>query len=874
MGFTVCVLLERERVLRRIEDLLEDATTTRGRLVALGGEAGVGKSTVVDAVLERARARLPVAVGHCDNVAAPAALGPLIEALPSVADLVEQHDDRATLFRCLLNRLAREPALLVLEDVHWADEATLDLLRYLGRRVEGLPVLLIATYRDDEVRRGHPLAVVLGDLASAAGMVRIDVPALSADGVRSLAAAAGSVLDPLVLHERTGGNAFYVTEVLAAGDDTVPATVRDAVLARVSRLPEDAAGVLAAAAVLGQPADVGLLATVSGRGPDAVDACARAGLLVPVGPSWGFRHELARLAVLETLLPAERSHLHARALAALLARGEHDEHLLVVHADGCGDSAAVRRYARPAAERSARLGAHREAVELYRTALRHHPARDAERARVCAALSYECYLVDRLEDALAARREAMELADDPRTTGEHERWLSRLSWYLGRGDDARRWMAQAVRTLERVGDGPELAMAYSNRAQMCMLAFDTVGAVGWGRRALEVARRVGDRDTEIHALNNVGSALAVGGDHHDGISLLERSRDLALAADADEHVARAYTNLATSSTTTRHLRDAERYLEAGIAYCIERDLDSWVHYMRAWQTQVAADLGRFDEAERLAADLLQLPGLPPIVRIPAAVTAAQVAHRCGRDARVLLEEATRLAVPTGEVQRLAPTAAGWAELAWLEGRTGDIEAAVDIAWAAAATHPQQWQLAELAWWSSLAGVRREVTAPPPEPFALMLNGSWQAAADAWRSLGLPYWEALALGRDPRLDAARRALEILDSLGACTARTAVVRDRRAAGLPVPRGPRVRAAGGAGLTPRELEVLALLVDGLSDAAIASALVLSTKTVGHHVSAVLRKLDVPTRSRAAAEARRRGLLESEALTAGVRAHADERA
>ena len=697
------MLLEREQVLRRIGDLLEEATAGRGRLVALGGEAGVGKSTVVRAAVAAARERVPVSVGHCDNVAAPAALGPVLEALPDVGDLVERHEDRATLYRRLHERLGREPALLVIEDVHWADEATLDLLRHLGRRIEALPLLLLVTFRDDEVGRGHPLAVVLGDLATTAGTVRLTVPPLSPDAVRRLADEAASPLDPGELHERTGGNAFYVTEVLAAGGGTVPATVRDAVLARTSRLPEDATRVLAAAAVLGQPAGVALLVSVSGCDPRAVDECVRAGLLVASGDGWAFRHELARLGVLGTLLPVERSQLHAAALAALERAGERDGHVLVVHADGCGDSAAVSRYAGPAAERSARLGAHREAVELYRSALRHHPARDGERARLCAALSYECYLVDRLEEAYAARQEAMELAEDPRVVGDAERWLSRLSWYLGRGDDARRWMEQAVRTLEPVGDGPELAMAYSNKAQVCMLAFDVAGAVEWGERALDVARRVGDRDTEIHALNNVGSALALGGDYQDGIALLERSRDLALAADAHEHVARAYTNLASTSTTTRHLAQAERYLEDGIAYCTERDLDSWVHYMRAWEPQVAADLGRYERAERLAADLLRLPGLPPVVRVPAAAAAAQVLHRRARDGRALLEEATALARPTGEAQRLVPTATGWAELAWLEGRPGDVEAAVDLAWAAAVEHPQAWELGELLWYSLSPG---------------------------------------------------------------------------------------------------------------------------------------------------------------------------
>ncbi len=222
-----------------------------------------------------------------------------------------------------------------------------------------------------------------------------------------------------------------------------------------------------------------------------------------------------------------------------------------------------------------------------------------------------------------------------------------------------------------------------------------------------------------------------------------------------------------------------------------------------------------------------------------------------------MEEATALARTTGEAQRLVPPAVAWAELAWLQGDRDGIEAAIDLAWSAAVMHPQDWDVAELAWWLAVAGVRRPLPVPAPTPFQLMLDADWHGAAAAWRGLGIPYWEALSLARAADLEAGRRALEILDQLGATAARAAVVRDRHAAGLPVPRGPRPDRDAVAGLTPRELEVLGLLADGLSDAAIAEALVLSPKTVGHHVSSVLRKLESPSRSRAVAAAQRRGIL-----------------
>jgi DNA-binding CsgD family transcriptional regulator/tetratricopeptide (TPR) repeat protein len=856
------VLLEREDLLAQLARALDESVASSGRVVLVGGEAGVGKSALVRAAVSATHTPVTIGFGQCDHLAAPAALGPLLEAAPELAELVEQDLDRLTLFRRLVAELGSRPRMLVLEDVHWADEATLDLLRFLGRRVEQHPLMVVATFRDVEVGADHPMAGVLGDLATAAGVRRLHVPPLSPEAVRRLAEEVGSALDVAQLHERTGGNAFYVTEVLAAGEDTLPATVRDAVLVRASRLTSAGQGVLAASAVLAQPADLALLTRVSGEDASAVDECVVAGLLVGDGVTWGFRHELARLSVEATLTPSDRVRLHAAALAALEDGGGADVHRLVAHAEQSGNAATVRRYAAPAAVRSARLGAHREAAELYRLALRHHPDRDDERAALSSALSYECYLTEQVPEAYDARREAMELARDPRAVGDAERWLSRICWYLGRGEEARAWMDRAVETLESLDEGPELAMAYSNRSQLHMLAFDPAETVVWGTKALRIARRVGDTETEIHALNNMGTALCLGGDYLQGVTMLEQSRDLALAADAHEHVARAYTNLSSASVTTRHLVEAEHYLSAGIDYCVERDLDSWSHYMRAWVPRLAADRGQLERAEHLAVALLAQRGLPPIARIPAAVVAAQVAHRRGEDGRGRLEEATALAQTTREAQRLVPAAAAWAELAWLEGRLGEIEACVDLAWSIAVEHPQAWEVAELAWWLSVGGVRRPVPVDLPTPFALMLAQEWEPAAEAWRDLGVPYWDALALGRAPGLDAAREALAILDRLGAPATRAAIVRDRHAEGLPVPRGPRADTSAGpddvAGLTPREREVLLLLADGLSDSDIAEALVLSRKTVGHHVSAVLRKLDSPTRSRAVAAAGRRGILQ----------------
>jgi DNA-binding CsgD family transcriptional regulator len=205
-----------------------------------------------------------------------------------------------------------------------------------------------------------------------------------------------------------------------------------------------------------------------------------------------------------------------------------------------------------------------------------------------------------------------------------------------------------------------------------------------------------------------------------------------------------------------------------------------------------------------------------------------------------------------------PVAAARAEAAWIAGRTADLVTDIDRAWPVALAHPQPWNLGELAWWLSLAGEHRQLDVPVAQPFALMLEGEHHAAASQWQALGCPLWSAYALAFSPDTGDARECLDILADLGATAVRQAVQRVRHARGLRVPRGPREASrTSPAGLTARETEVLVLLADGLSSAEVAERLVLSEKTVGHHVSAVLRKLREPTRSRAVAAALRLGVI-----------------
>ena len=401
-------------------------------------------------------------------------------------------------------------------------------------------------------------------------------------------------------------------------------------------------------------------------------------------------------------------------------------------------------------------------------------------------------------------------------------------------------------------------MAYSNLAQLRMLASEFKAVVRWGTKAIELARRLGDREAEMHALNNVGTALASAGHMTEGCTRLTQSLDLALAEDAHEHAARAFTNLGSIHILNWSLSEADRHLKAGITYCADRDLDTWRRYMSAWLARSLAGQGQYAAG-----------GTAPR-RCPA--SSARVADQpgqrpaCGRRDRSQARRRRQRGPGRGPGDR-RPDGGGPASGASSRGaRRGGVDRR-------AARRPGDRDrpgLGRRRRASASLGTRRAqlVAAPgrgapagPDAPGAAVRADAGGRARRGRRRVGRPGLPAvvrLRAGVFPELGDAQRCLDLLGPLDVPAVRHAVLRDRRARGLPVPRGPRPASrASPAGLTARETEVLELLADGLSYAEVAERLVLSEKTVGHHVSAVLRKLREPTRSRAVATAQRLGVI-----------------
>lgn len=846
-------LLERQVQLDTLTRCLVEARAGSGKLVLIAGEAGFGKSTLVEQFVSDIKQNVRVLWGACDALDTPRALGPVHEIAAQtfiLDDAATPDESRDWLFGALFAQLLppQRPTVVVLEDVHWADESTLDFFRFIGRRIQRTSALFIATYRDEELSAVHPVRLALGELTGR-HVVRTRLAALSPSAVEEMAKTSGR--DSTQLHQITGGNPFFVSEVLCSNDEHVPETVRDAVLARVMRCSQPTRELAELVAISPGKTEGWLIESLVDAHGVAVDEGVARGLLTAHRGAVSFRHELARLAVHSTILPDCARWLHGRVLKVLEGRPP-DFTQLVHHAMLANDAEAVIKYAPPAAKEAARLGAHREAAAHYSAALRYGDSLPAaDRAALLEQHARECSTTNQAAKAIRSANEALKLWRAEENVEAQARVLSFLTpEYRMAGDKAGadESIAAAIALLEPLAPSVSLALVYSVRARLASNRAMDCETVEYGERALALAHRFDDPAIESHALNSMGAALVIAGDHS-GYQSLERSLAVSLEHKLDECAARSYCNLMFCATLEHDFARADKSFRDGVAYCEERGLYSSAAYLRTYSARLALDRGDWTDAAQIISELSQSTDLVPVHKVPSRVTLALVRIRRGDPgAEVLLNEVYDLALSMDEPERLGRVAAARAELAWYRGDLQGVvrEAAVGLTYLGERRIP--WLKGELLFWQSRVQTGAIDLSNIADPYRLMLTGEWQEAAEAWESIGMPYEQALCLAEGSAEDLLR-SLALVDRLGAGSLEAIVRRKLRERGVRgVPRGPReATRTNPAGLSEKEFEVLVLLMEGCSNAQIARRLHRSTKTIDHHVSAILAKLEVESRTEA---------------------------
>jgi DNA-binding CsgD family transcriptional regulator len=854
-------LLEREDDLAALVARWERAQGGRGGLVIVSGESGAGKSTLVQAFTERVD-DVPVLWGGCDPLSTPRPLGPFHD----VAEQLDQtsqtllRDAQAPheIFAAVFDHLRAQPSVLVVDDLHWADQGTVDLLRFLLRRLGTTRSLVVGTARDDEIAAGHPLRALLGDAARSTDASSIGVRPLSVGAVAALAADRG--VDASWLHRVTGGNPFYVVEMLDRDGHDLPGSVRDAILARTTDLDPDAWDLLHLLACSPEAIPDHLLAQL-GVGLPPLRALAEVGLIRRSRQRVAFRHDLCRIAIAATIPPGGDASLHRRMLEALdPARA--DPAVLVHHSIGAGDAARVLRHAADAGRAAARSGAHTQAATFFRTALDHgRPLAPSVEAELLELLADECYLLDQLDDAITASEQAMRLREqvgDATGVSVNHRALSTYQWYNANRADAERHASAAVDALDGEPGrlpGVDLGHALAMQAYLAFQASDLDGVRSFGAKAAEVSAEVDDPMLAVRVglINSIQEVSA--GEPS------ARDATLSILASASEHFdeiySSGYSNLTYLDVEQRRLRQADELLGVSLPLTVERDLP----ICRVWQLGSRGRLklieGDWEAALDDAESVLSGPSAP-LARTWPHLVRGLVALRRNGEGDADLDAAWRMACRFDEPIRLLPAAAALVERVWLTGAPDD---RLDVCRRLLDEAPQvglEWARGELATW--LRRLDPEVDADGvAEPYRLQLAGDHETAAARWADLSAPYEQALALVDAADPDHARTGLDLLDALGADEVAAKVRQDLRQRGvttIPARRRAATR-TNPAGLTTRQVEVLRLLGDGLTNAEVAERLFISAKTVDHHVSAILSKLQVGSRREAVRAGRELGIV-----------------
>jgi DNA-binding CsgD family transcriptional regulator len=818
--FRLVRLVERDSDLAGLGSLLADASEGNGRIALVRGEAGIGKTALVRTFTDSMAGDGFVLWGVCDDLLAARPLGP-------VWDMA-----------------VRDPSLA---------EATLDLITYIGRRIESTHGLLLLTYRDGDVRGEHPLRSVLGSLPH--GLVaRIALRPLSEEGVTQLV---GDEVQAFDLWSVTQGNPLFVAEVMAS-DELVPMSIRDALNSRVNRLSRAGRDLVELAAVVPGRIELAVVDKILGDVTGAVEECEAAGILALHDDALAFRHEIARRAVESELSAIRRRDLNRTVLETIemmdfdIARRAH-------HARASGDVSAMLWLLPEAARYAAALGSHREAAALLREL---EPYVDRmgleERADHYHFWAYEEYLVSAAEGIIDRAIELRRQMGDASDLAQSLLLASRIAWQHSKRSQAVLLAEEAARVLEPVG-GDDLAMAYSTISQLAMIGTDEDRAVKYAGKALSLAGP-GPSRARLHALNNQGSAQMI--NHFpDGIAELEESfllaNELGLAYDA----ARAGVNLAWGYLLHLEPDRAEPWLRECSSLVAGAEMptfESHVNGLWGLSEAIKGDWGRSEERIRavLGGETFQ----DATAALAESVLAEILVRRGGSGSWIAVQDAWVTANRTDEIQHIARVGSIIAEHVWLGGSVdvaliGQLRDVLDRCIQLRAP----LFIGQLSAWLRLADLIDEVPDSSWEPYHWLGRGEWRRAAEWFSTRGVPYQVAVALSQGDD-EAKLQALAIADSLGARPLASALRSALTAAGVQgVPKRPRQTSPepGVEGLTPRQLEILQLLGEGLTNADIADLLFLSTRTVDHHVSAILTRLGARNRSQAVHIARRAQLL-----------------
>ena len=861
-------LIEREGLLASLQKHFEDISDGEGHCVFINGEAGIGKTALVKAFCKKQSDESSIYQGACDALFTPRPLAPLYDILWQVSKkrwpASPLSEERSALFADFFQELSAKKGklLIVFEDIHWADEGTLDFIRFFARRIYQLPCLFILTYRDNEIHSMHPLRNVLGQLPPDS-FTKLVVTPLSKQAVVEMATHKSYSGEDV--YSISGGNPFYVNEILASYSPGVPDNIKDSILSVFERQKEGTKNAWQIWSVMPEGLEVDRLAKIKASG-ESIDHCFAISVLIVENGKVVFKHELYRRTIEESLTPFRRMELNKMMLELFLDSFEEKGEIerILHYAKNANEKKLVVKYAPEAAAKASSIGAHKEASKLYLTAIEYFEGNDINQlAKFYKAYAYECYLSNQIQEAINFTEKVLNNSrenSEIEKTGDSLLFLSRLWWFNGNRMNAENFAGQAIELLKDQPASITKAMVFSNMSQLKMLSNEPAECMLWGEKAIAMAKELDNEDILCHALNNVGSVqMFIHSSEQNGIAMLQQSLEIALKNSYHEHAARAYTNLASGLVKIKSYAFASKTLDDGIHYCEERDLNSWTFYMLSWKARLNLETGHWEEACSIADNLLKNENQPAIIKITALIVVAKIIMRKeDKDVLALLLEAKTRSFKTMELQRVIPSMVALLEYEWLTGKTIIEQDDIEQTTVLIKQTGTDLEKNEFAFWMKKAGRHFVGGKEIAEAYDTYSVAKALKAASFWEKTGCLYEQALVLF-EGKEDDKRKAIKIVQDLGAIAVYEKMKREMRNSGIKnIPRGIRKSTRSNAALlTYREMDVLRLIKEDLQNKEIAAQLYISAKTVDHHISSILFKLDASSRSKAVSEAIRAGIL-----------------
>lgn len=859
-------LIERDESIASLQKHFENVEGGEGHCILLSGEAGIGKTALIKAFCKNQGGECSIYQGACDDLFTPRTLAPLYDVLWQVNKVrwpvPPSNEERSVLFASFFQELStkNEKFLIVFEDIHWADEGTLDFIRFFARRIDQLPCLFILTYRDNEVYLNHSLRNVIGQLPQDS-FTKLTLIPLSKEAVVEMATKKGYSGEDV--YNISGGNPFYVNEILASYSPGVPDNIKDSILSVFERQKEGTKNTWQIWSVMPEGLEVKYVEKIK-RSWD-INHCFAIGVIIVQNDKVVFKHELYRRTIEESLTPIKWIELNKMILKLFLdAFEEKDEIERILHyAKNANEKELVVKYAPQAARKAVSIGAHKEASKLFLTAIEYYEGNEPNQlAEFYEAYARESFLSNQVKEAIAFTEKVLNIWNEKAAIekiGYHLSFLSHLWQFDGNGKNAERFARQAVEVLKDQPTSSTKAMALSNMSRLKMLFDEPAECILWGEKAIEMAKTLDDKEVLSHALNNVGTAqMLTPSTEQKGIAMLQQSLEIASQHAYHEHAACAYGNLAISSIRIKNYTHADLVLEEGIPYCEEWNLNFWTAYMLSCKARLELEKGNWAAAWNIADNLLKNENQPAIIEITALIVLAKIKMRKGEDALRLLVQAKAMSFATLEPQRIIPTMVALLEHEWLTGKTIIEKDDIEKTSAVILNAVIETEKKEFIFWMKKSGRNYLPLKETTEAYDISSTPKVLKAAEFWENSGCPYEQALVLFEGKDTDK-RKAIVMFQDLGANAVHEKLKQEMKNMGIKnIPRGIRASTRSNAALlTSREMDILLLLKEELQNKEIAAKLFISAKTVDHHISSILFKLEVNSRSKAVTEALRMKIL-----------------